>query len=87
MNRISNSQVDHALNVLSNSAYGKRLLYRVVNGPDIDNYYMALLTIYLNQQSFNADNRRDLIDRIDSILDGDSYADEYSDSEIMGMIY
>lgn len=87
MDRISISQVDHALEVLSGSVNGKRLLDRVVNGPRMDNYYAAVLTVYLMQQVFNSDNRRDLIDRIDSILEGDSYAEEYSDSEIMRMIY
>ena len=87
MDRISITQVDHALEVLSNSVNGKRLLDRVVNGPRLDNYHAAILTLYLMQQCFNSDNRRDLIERIDSILDSDSYAGEYSEADIMRMAY
>ena len=87
MDRISITQVDRALEVLSSTVNGKRLLDRVVNGPRMDNYHAAVLTIYLIQQCFNSDNRRDLIARIDSILDTDSYADEYSEADIMRMTY
>lgn len=75
MDRISISQVEHALEVLSSSVNGKRLLDRVVNGPRMDNYYAAVLTLYLMQQAFNSDNRRDLCARIDDILDSGDYGD------------
>lgn len=76
MSKISDNQVENALFALSCTDSGKRVLDRVINGSHSENINAAILSIYIHQNIHN-ENSRELIGRIDNLLNDSGYYAEH----------